>query len=108
MLLRSAELDRFAYICTMLVFSGGREVAEIDEAYLSHCESEHVACSSKAIRTTVEQARCQSGHRPEPSNEGRRPKRKALLSMIGKWTAEGVPVELLRGGSGCQSTVHSY
>ena len=78
------------------MWSGGREVAQIDEAYLLHSESEHTARTSKAVRSSAEQASSQIENGSAPSNEGRRLQRKALLSMINSWKTEGMPASLLR------------
>lgn len=77
------------------MWSGGREIAEVDEEYLLQCESEHAARTPSATRPSVgqDQVGCQSG----TSNGGRRLQRKALLSVVTKWKTEGVPVDLLRG-----------
>ena len=78
------------------MWSGAREVAQIDEAYLLHAESEHTARISKTAGPGAEQASSQLGNDSAPSNEARRLQHKALLSIISTWTAEGVPAKLLR------------
>ena len=73
------------------MWSGGREVVEIDEVYLSHCESEHAA------RARTRQGPVELELDSGVSSAGRHLKRKALLSIIREWTANGVPADLLSG-----------
>lgn len=88
------------------MLSGGREVAEIDDAYLLHCESEHAArtCTANASGPSAEHATAQLELGSGASSAGRRLKRKAVLSMISKWTVNGVPVNLFRDISESQPT----